>query len=387
VMSHHRFVIVIVLLLTTFTTPSAQPAGAPVEIRSPFAPVAVAGTDGLVHVAYELHVTNFHLDTGTLRLERVEIFADQDPLPVTSYDGSDLDTRVLHSGAEASLRYGRSIAGGLRVIVYLWVTLQPRQATVRSLRHRLVFQGEKGVETVGSVSVDVLHTPVVIGTPLRGGIWITHNGPGNHQSPHWRSNLAWNGRVTIPQRFAIDFLGLDTNGNAVRGDFRKSANEDWEGFGVEVVAVADGVVRDMQDGIADNLPLVEPPPPAEPTAAAGYGNFVILEVQSKTFVHYAHLQRGSVSVKVGQRVRRGQVLGRLGNSGNNNAPALHFSVNDSVSFEGSEGLPFLFDAFELLGETTAERAVGAEASPGPLTLSPVRRRRELPLNGTVLRFQ
>jgi hypothetical protein len=386
-MSPSRFVIVVVLLATTFNTSSAQPAGAPVEIRSLFAPVAVDRTDGLVHVAYELHVTNFYLDTGMLRLERVEIFADQDPVPVTSYAGSALDTRVLHSGAEESLRYGRSIAGGMHVIVYLWVTLQPRQAMVRSLRHRLVFQDEKGVETVGSVSVDVLHTPIVLSTPVRGGIWLTHNGPGNHQSPHWRSNLAWNGRVTIPQRFAIDFLGLDTNGNAVRGDYQKSANEDWEGFGAEVVAVADGVVRDMQVGIADNLPLVEPPPPAEPTAAAGYGNFVILEVQSKTFVHYAHLQRSSVSVKVGQRVRRGQVLGRVGNSGNNNAPALHFSVSDSVSFEGSEGLPFLFDSFELLGETTGERAVGAESSPGPLQLSPVKHRRELPLNGAVLDFQ
>jgi hypothetical protein len=384
-MSPGRFVIVGALLATTFTTSSAQRA--PVEIRSPFAPVAVAGTDGLVHVAYELHVTNFYLDTGMLRLERVEISADQEPAPVISYAGSDLDTRVLHPGAQESLRYGRSIAGGMRVIVYLWVTLQPRQAMVRSLRHRLVFQNEKGVETVGSASVDVLHTPIVLSTPVRGGIWLAHNGPGNHQSPHWRSNLAWNGRVTIPQRFAIDFLGLDTNGNAVRGDFQKSANEDWEGFGAEVVAVADGVVRDMQDGIADNQPLVEPPPPAEPTAAAGYGNFVILEVQPKTFVHYAHLQRNSVPVKVGQRVRRGQVLGRVGNSGNNNAPALHFSVSDSVSFEGSEGLPFLFDSFELLGETTGERAVGAESSPGPLQLSPVKHRRELPLNGAVLDFQ
>jgi hypothetical protein len=276
----------------------------------------------------------------------------------------------------------------MHVIVYFWVTLQSRHATVRSLRHRLIFQGEKGDETVASASVDLRGTaPLLLSAPLRGGIWLTHNGPGDHQSPHWRSNLALNGRVTIPQRFAVDFLGLEADGNAVRGHFQKSANEDWKGFGAEVVAVADGVVRDMQDGIADNLPLVEPPPPAEPTAAAGYGNFVILEVQSNTFVHYAHLQRNTVSVKVGQRVRRGQVLGRVGNSGNNNAPALHFSVNDSVSFEGSEGLPFLFDSFELLGETTAARAVGAVSSPGPLRLSPVKHRRELPLNGAVLGFQ
>lgn len=388
-MSHRRFVMVMVLviaMIATFTTTPAQRA-AEVEVRIPIAPMSVKGTDGLVHVAYELHVTNFYLSTGVLRLERVEAFADQDPEPVASYVGSDLDTRVLHPGAEASLRYSRSIAGGMRVIVYLWVTLRPREAMVRSLRHRLVFQDEKGVETAGSASVDLRRTPILLSTPLRGGIWLAHNGPGNHESPHWASNLAFNGRVTIPQRFAIDFLGLYAEGNAVRGDFRKSANEDWKGFGAVVVAVADGVVREMQDGIADNMPLVEPPPPAEPTAAAGYGNYVILEIRSKTFVHYAHLQRNTVSVKVGERVRRGQVLGRLGNSGNNNAPALHFSVSDSVSFEGSEGLPFLFDSFDLLGETTGERAVGAVSSPGPLELSPVKHRRELPLNGAIVGFQ
>jgi murein DD-endopeptidase MepM/ murein hydrolase activator NlpD len=198
--------------------------------------------------------------------------------------------------------------------------------------------------------------------------------------------VAWNGRTTVPQRFAVDFIGLDANGRAVRGDFRTSANQDWVGFGAEVVAVADGVVRETQDGVIDHTPLVEPDPPAVLTAAALYGNYVVLDLGSNTFVHYAHLQRNSVTVNVGQRVRRGQVLGRLGNSGNTNAPHLHFHVSDSASFGGSEGDPFVIDSFDLIGETTAERAITEGAA---LDVSPIpkrSRRRQLPLDGMIVRF-
>jgi murein DD-endopeptidase MepM/ murein hydrolase activator NlpD len=107
--------------------------------------------------------------------------------------------------------------------------------------------------------------------------------------------LVRNGRTTIPQRFAVDFIGVDSSGRAVRGDFRKSTNADWIGFGAEVLAIADGVVREMRDGIPDNTPLVEPPPPAALTLAAVGGNYVVLEVAANRFVHYLHLQRGSVS--------------------------------------------------------------------------------------------
>jgi murein DD-endopeptidase MepM/ murein hydrolase activator NlpD len=198
--------------------------------------------------------------------------------------------------------------------------------------------------------------------------------------------VAWNGRTTVPQRFAVDLIGLDANGRAVRGDFRDSANEDWVGFGSEVVAVADGVVRGMQDGVPDHAPLVEPDPPAALTPDALYGNYVVLDLGSDAFAHYAHLQRNSVTVNVGQRVRRGQALGRLGNSGNTNAPHLHFHISDSASFGGSEGAPFVIDSFDLLGETTAERAITEEAAPDESRIPEQRRRRQLPLDKMIVRF-
>jgi murein DD-endopeptidase MepM/ murein hydrolase activator NlpD len=83
------------------------------------------------------------------------------------------------------------------------------------------------------------------------------------------------------------------------------------------------------------------------------------------FIHHAHFQRNSVAVKADQAIRRGQVLGRLGNSGNTNAPHLHFNVTNDLSPETAHGLPFVFDAFESVGTTTAAKAIGAEQSSAP----------------------
>jgi murein DD-endopeptidase MepM/ murein hydrolase activator NlpD len=60
---------------------------------------------------------------------------------------------------------------------------------------------------------------------------------------------------------------------------------------------------------------------------------------------YAHLQPGSLRVKAGQKVKRGDVLGLLGNSGNSTEPHLHFQVMDRPSPLGAEGLPYLIDSY------------------------------------------
>jgi hypothetical protein len=362
-------------------------ARAPVVISVPMEPMAVTGSDERVHLAYELHVTNFPADEGALRLERLEAYGVPATGLLAQYDASDLDGRVMHPGAERSARYGRSIEAGRHAVIHVWVALENRGPVPPRLRHRLVFRTDKGTDaSVDGADVRVRpDRPIVFGPPIRGGAWLTHNGPGNHRSPHWGSFLALNGRVTVPQRFAVDFIGLDATGRAVRKDFQSSQNEDWVGFGAEVIAVADGVVRAARDGVPDNRPLAPLSPPASTTADGVYGNYVVLDVGANAFVHYAHFERNSVAVKTGQHVRRGQTLGKLGNSGNTNGAHLHFHVSDGATFENAEGLPFVIDSFELLGETSAERAIGAEPAE-PLTPSPRRRNRELPLHGTVIRF-
>src|SRR5262249_49564043 len=123
-------------------------------------------------------------------------------------------------------------------------------------------------------------------------------------------------------------------------------NENWYGYGVPVSSATDGVVTATKDGIIENVPLA--PTRAVPiTLETVGGNHVIIQSGDRYFF-YAHLQPGSLAVKRGDRVRAGQSLGRLGNSGNSDAPHLHFHVTDGNSPLGSEGLPYAFDAFDQL---------------------------------------
>ena len=82
-------------------------------------------------------------------------------------------------------------------------------------------------------------------------------------------------------------------------------------------------------------------------------------------------------------MRRGERLGRLGNSGNTNGPHLHFNVLDAASMEEGQGVPFVFDLVETRGAATPDAALGdVPIKPS----SPVRLRRALPLNGTIVSF-
>ena len=358
-----------------------------VDVRVGVAPTPFSGSDGQTHLAYELIVAGMSGTNGA-RLERVEVFGESDPKPLISYASNDLDQRVMRPEADPKVRYGRLVPSGTTALIHVWITLAKDHAVPRTLRHSFGISAEDGSPVAaGEARVDVLSaTPLVVGSPFRAGAWLAHNGPGQHRSAHWGSALVNERGVGIPQRYAIDFIGVDDNGSAVRGDFRKSTNEDWIGFGREILAVLDGVVYAARDALPDNQPLVEPPRPSSPSVTDTYGNYVIIKVDDRTFVHYAHLRRNSVAVTTGQAVRRGQVIGRLGNSGNTNGAHLHFNITDGPSPEAAQGVPFVFDTFESLGRTTAGIALGAEPSSGKPKFSRSTRGKELPLDGTVVRF-
>jgi murein DD-endopeptidase MepM/ murein hydrolase activator NlpD len=77
------------------------------------------------------------------------------------------------------------------------------------------------------------------------------------------------------------------------------------------------------------------------------GNFVALDIGYRRYALYGHLIPGSLRVKVGDMVKRGQVLGRLGNSGNSTEPHLHFQIADAPSFLLANGLPYMYDRVEV----------------------------------------
>jgi murein DD-endopeptidase MepM/ murein hydrolase activator NlpD len=123
-----------------------------------------------------------------------------------------------------------------------------------------------------------------------------------------------------------------------------------------VLAAGRGRVVATRDGMLENDPTQALPPFTVETAA---GNYVVEDLGTGHFALYAHLQTGSVRVHAGDRVRQGQVLGLVGNTGNASEPHLHFQVTDGPEPLFSQGLPYVFDSFQLQArvDVSGEEAV------------------------------
>jgi len=135
------------------------------------------------------------------------------------------------------------------------------------------------------------------------------------------------------QRRAADVVVLGPDGKTHRGDGTK--NTDYFVYGKEVLSVADGTVVTVIDGVPDN----------EPGTMNPYfttGNLVVVKHEGSLHSAYAHLVPGKTRVKPGVKVKRGQVLGLIGNTGNSSEPHLHFQLQDGPRFESSYGVEAVF---------------------------------------------
>jgi murein DD-endopeptidase MepM/ murein hydrolase activator NlpD len=87
-----------------------------------------------------------------------------------------------------------------------------------------------------------------------------------------------------------------------------------------------------------------------PKAKEDYGgNHVMLEIAPNVFALYSHLHPGSLTVKVGDAVKAGAALGKVGNTGPSNGPHLHFGLSDKPDFFAGTSLPFVFDSYTTVG--------------------------------------
>ncbi len=358
--------------------PVAAQLAAPFELRVPKAPT-LATSDGSGILAYELHVTSLSPAAQTIR--RIEILDDATPARVLlTLEDTALANALARPGvspAPAAIDRSR-IGAGLRAIVFVWAPVSATAPPAR-VRHRLTIEMETGGNKVTQMAeggnAAVGRDVVSVGPPLRGGPWVAANGPGP-VSGHRRSLIPIDGTPVIAQRFAIDYVMVDTAGRTFTGDRLK--NESYYAEGVDALAVADGIVVVTKDSIPENIPGANSRAVPITLETIG-GNHVILDLGQGRYAFYAHLQPGSLRVKLGDRVRRGQVLGLVGNSGNSTEPHLHFHISDSPSPLGSEGLPYTHDQFELVG-----RCKGAFI--GCAAITPEAKRGELPNGTMVLRF-
>jgi murein DD-endopeptidase MepM/ murein hydrolase activator NlpD len=151
-------------------------------------------------------------------------------------------------------------------------------------------------------------------------------------------------RIETSETFAIDWVRIE-NGNIFAGDGKRV--DQHYAFGADVLAVADGTVVSIRDGMPEEVPFQ--PPTAVHVPEDYGGNHVLLQIAPNVYAAYAHLQPGSVTVKVGDVVKEGALLGKLGNSGNSTAPHLHFGLLDLPDFFAGRSLPFVFDSFTVVG--------------------------------------
>jgi hypothetical protein len=346
-------------LTRTPAPPPAEPIanvyslfGVAAEVAIPVRPMVFAGA-GKQHLVYELHVANH---SGVeMFLTRLAILDDDDAV-LGRWEGAELHAIVAQR--KSNVTDNRAIPAGGWAIVHVWVTIDSAAPSPRLLRHRLTVE-DRTLE--GTVSV-ADGKPLVVGPPLYGGDWIASNGPANSGARHRRALVPIDGRTFIAQRFAIDWAKVDARGRLFEGD--RADNRSYFGYGAEVLAVANGIVESVKDGIPENAPggprlrsaddgnTLRAVPMTLETVG---GNHVIINIGQGHHAFYGHLVPGSVRVRPGDRVSRGAVIGLLGNSGNSTGPHLHFHIADGNHVLAAEGLPYVIDSWEVMRVGTWER--------------------------------
>jgi hypothetical protein len=312
------------------------------EMRVPFEPTAFP-SGGRTYLAYELYLTNFTPDPLTLR--RIEVL-DADAAtarPIAALEGEGLDA-VMQSVGPGKSSNRREIAGGGSVVVFLWVVLDRGAQLPKRLRHQAVTANS----TVEGAVIGTHHTELkVLASPVQGANWTASDGPSNDQDNHHRRGIfVFDGIAVISRRYAIDWM-LSENAATLSGDARDVHS--YRAYGKPVFAVADSTVVTARDGLPDNVPGhgAEFSPAVPITMETVAGNTIALDLGSGQFAYYMHLLPGSLLVKTGDHVRRGQLLARIGDSGDAREPHLHFEITTSPKLLAGEGLPYLIDQYRI----------------------------------------
>jgi hypothetical protein len=360
------------------------------------APIPVTGTDNKVHMVYELQVLNYSPRPAVLtKLETVTGGPEGDV--VASVEGAALADRTMLV-VDTALNASGDIPPGRTALILVDDTYDAKADVPETFSHRLtasfgpVVDGLAGgslfvegsvTQFGGPVSVGT-GSPVVIGPPLAGGDWVA-GGACCILSAHRGAMLPIGGRVNPAERYAIDWIkfgpGADASDSpAGPPSFLEdpTSNEDYYAYGEPLLAVADGTVIQVVEGIEDAVP---PTPPRDLTITQMPGNSVTIDIGGGAFALYAHVAPGSSTVKAGDKVTRGQVIGRLGNSGNSHEAHLHFQISSSAASLTGNNLPFEIDTLTLVGNWNNSTSTWEldRAAAGPRT-------NQLPLNQSAVTF-
>jgi hypothetical protein len=356
----------------------------PVMLAVPDAPVAFIGSDGRTHLVYELWLKNF--SSAKVEVEKVEVLGDG--RVIATLDSAEIAGRLQPAGLREP---SGAMAASTQALLFIHVTLAEGQATPKRLTHRVQVRAEAAPpgmqeisETGGEVAVDA-QPVVVIGPPLRGDRYVAADSCCD-ASRHTRAALPVNGGVWIAQRYAVDWEELDEQSRIYHGP--AADVNSYTIYGKEALAVADGKIVSVIEGLPNQTPGQYP---TNIPIEQADGNSVVQDLGGGRYALYAHFQPNSIRVHTGDTVKRGQVIGLVGNSGNSVAPHLHFHVMSTPSPLASSGLPYEIDSYRVTGKTPGTAAFDEAESKGtPLAVTAISPPRQvtngLPLDQLIISF-
>ncbi len=223
--------------------------------------------------------------------------------------------------------------------------------------------GGKPAEARATLKVENHRSPNEYNFPLA-GTWYVGASP-SLNSPH---------RWVVNEEFAYDLIALGGDGQTHKGDGSHLA--DYYAYGRDVLAVADGVVVEAGTDATEANDRLRQPDEGEEAfwkrtveeqnklLVKGYklpfGNYVVIRHAGGEFSHYGHLKQGSVRVKAGDAITRGQAIAQLGHTGNSTEPHLHFQLTDGPDSLYSRGVPITFkNVVDLLGSEGSALQAGS----------------------------
>ena len=347
-------------------------------------PQTVKLSDGKHYLMYELNVTN--TTPSDYSIEKLTL---EDPLNKNKVVGEysvddikghfqvpkkDSPTNILNAHETGIITFclileknevPKAIDHVLSVKTGTPVSILPAETTERIARTR--------------VDTD---KPVVIGPPLNGDNWLAANVADNYG--HRNALFPLNGSWFVPERWAVDYVKLDSENKVVSEDVNIFQN--YPGYDQDLLAVSDGTVLKVVDEF-DDLGIGKV---LENMSLANLGgNYVLIDIGGGYSAFYAHLIKGTAKVKKGDKVKRRQVIGKLGNSGNSSGPHLHFHIVKGRDPISAQGVPYVINKFKVIGQEK-EAGLPEEFFAGaPLEMNTKfkgARTNEMPADNTVVSF-
>ena len=333
------------------------------------------GTDGRYHVSYDLLLTNASILPATI--ERVDVVDAAKPSEVVGSFANDLVDPKCRVGYCEDLRLASGQAAPDKTIppqesriLFIDLSFGSLDQAPKVVLHHLYLTASPAPPATTVTSVNYLATPFsisggsprVISAPLRGNNWVALNGCCQTGLQHRDAVLPLDGHLSNSERFAIDFKRMNNQGRFYVGD--KTKNQSYVDYGSPIIAVANGTISSTLDNVDANAPGVLPSRvprlAAKLTVANVDGNHIIENLGGGVYAMYAHLQKGSLLVKPGEKVHTGEVLAKLGNTGNANVSHLHFQLMNGPNIIGSDGLPFEINHFVYAGQVSLSAIQNAD---------------------------